>query len=137
MLISPRQLCKLLCELACRQHHAGMAVSFLSSELGCRELTLDNPAISQAEIAIVLTCSGSKLPTSKLHLKVFWFVFVFFFKFPFFWSCCCFAAAVKHKRETVLAVKTKKSMQNSRGVFGFDCFHCIYGALQQVPDGDS
>lgn len=70
MLIYPRQLCKVLCELACRQHHAGMAILFLSSELGCRELTLDSPAISQAEIAIVLTCSGSNLRTSKLHLKV-------------------------------------------------------------------
>lgn len=47
-----------------------MAILFLSSELGCRELTLDSPAISQAEIAIVLTCSGSNLRTSKLHLKV-------------------------------------------------------------------
>lgn len=50
-----------------------MAILFLSSELGCRELTLDSPAISQAERAIVLTCSGSNLPISKSHLKVGFF----------------------------------------------------------------
>jgi len=67
VLICPRQLSKLLCELACRQHH----ILFLSTELGCRGQSLDTPAISQAEIAIVLTCSDSNLPTSKLHLKLF------------------------------------------------------------------
>lgn len=45
-----------------------MAILLLSSELGCRELTLENLAISQA-VDIVLTCSGSDLPTSKIILR--------------------------------------------------------------------